>query len=246
MPATSRSAALAKTTKIPAPAAAPKARPAATKPAAKPTPKATSRKRVSAPQVLTYLKAHPQFFETYKESLLPLPVPAKGGNLLSLHAAKSKKTDQKAQALKTRYLQFIDAAKQNAATTESIHTAILGALACATPASFRKYLQNQKEGGFQHILQLDACHLATTVEPHEMAEVCPTPLTLGPLNPTLHRPLFGANTPLIKSVCLIAFSPTALLALGSTDAARFHAGQATTLATFLGQALAAHWHNLNR
>jgi uncharacterized protein YigA (DUF484 family) len=201
-------------------------------------------KKISAPQVWAYLKAHPQFFETHKEDLAELVVPAKAGNLLSLHAHKAQRVDKKAENLKTRYTQLVDAARQNAKVTDSIHAAVLGALACGAAAGFRKYLQNRTDTGFMGILDLDACHLATGVEEAEMELLCPQGMALGPADPVLHRPLFGAHIVDMKSVCLMRMNADTLLVLGSYDATRFHAGQSTELAQFLRDALALHWEHI--
>jgi uncharacterized protein YigA (DUF484 family) len=69
-------------------------------------------------------------------------------------------------------------------------------------------------------------------------------MVLGPMNAATHRILFGPKTNTLKSVCLMALVDSddtlhGLLALGSTDETRFHAGQATTLADFLRRATAA-------
>ncbi|RYG59938.1 MAG: DUF484 family protein, partial [Alphaproteobacteria bacterium] len=69
------------------------------------------------------------------------------------------------------------------------------------------------------------------------------PMVLGPLNAAQHRILFGPKTNNLKSVCVMALADSSdtlhgLLALGSADATRFHAGQATTLADFLRRAAA--------
>jgi uncharacterized protein YigA (DUF484 family) len=81
---------------------------------------------------------------------------------------------------------------------------------------------------------------ATSLTAQQIHTYCPQPITLQPLDATAHRPLFGPKTNNIKSVCLMALTSEdgtylGLLAMGSAEAARFHAGQATDLAEFLRQ-----------
>lgn len=204
-------------------------------------------------QVLAYLQANPSFFEKHKETLVQSATPAKkgkgagrvGGTILSLHAAQAQRVTNQAEDLKIRHKQLISTARGNAEIADSIFTAVLGLIACRTLASLRKYLQNTLADD----LQLDAIRLfktgteetATTLTAQQILTLCPQPMVLGPLNAAQHRILFGPKTNNLKSVCIMALADSSdtlhgLLALGSADATRFHAGQATTLADFLRRA----------
>lgn len=195
-------------------------------------------------EVLAYLQAHPAFFEQHKESLASLSVPKKSGNILSLHALKSDKLTRQNQSLQTRQMQLISTAQANAIVASTVFTAALSLIRCRTLAALRKYLQT----GLPDDLALSAVRLftvaetesATTLTTQQISQFCPSPLTLAPMEAGLHRALFGPKTNGLKSVCLMALTDssgtaTGLLALGSADATRFHAGQATELAEFLRQ-----------
>ena len=205
--------------------------------------------------VLAYLQAHPEFFDKHTEQLVQTAAPAKkgkgagrvGGNILSLHAAQAQRVTNEAENLKVRHKQLISTARGNAEVAESIFTAVLGLIGCRTLTDLRKYLQNT----LADHLQLDAIRLfklgedetATTLTLEQIIALCPQALVLGPLNAAQHRILFGPKTTNLKSVCLMALADDAgtlygLLALGSSDETRFHAGQATTLADFLRRATA--------
>ncbi len=216
---------------------------------AKSSTKASSTPALKPAAVLAYLQANPQFFEKHKEALAQTASTPKkgrmGGNILSLHAAKAEKVAAAAENLKIRHQQLISTARGNAEIAENIFSVIINLIDCRTLASLRKYLQT----GMAEHLQLEAVRLfkvgteetATTLTPEQIDSLCPQRLTLAPLNAASHRLLFGTKTNELKSVCLMTLTDDAdhlhgLLALGSRDATRFHAGQATTLADFLRRA----------
>lgn len=204
--------------------------------------------------VLAYLQAHPDFFDKHKAELVQTAAPKKGkgagrvgGNILSLHAAQAQRVTNEAENLKVRHKQLISTARGNAEVAESIFIAVLGLIGCRTLTDLRKYLQNTLT---EH-LQLDAIRLfklgteetATTLTLSQIVALCPQPMVLGPLHAASHRILFGPKTNNLKSVCLMALADDegtlyGLLAMGSADETRFHAGQATTLADFLRRAAA--------
>lgn len=223
---------------------------AKTAPAPKKT-KVAAKSTLKPAQVLAYLQANPAFFEKHKEALAQTAATPKkgrmGGNILSLHAAKADRVSRDADNLKVRHQQLISTARGNAEVADSIFTAVLGLIACRTLTDLRKYLQNT----LVEDLQLDAIRLfkagseetATTLTAEQILALCPQPMVLGPLNAAQHRILFGPKTNNLKSVCVMALADSSdtlhgLLAMGSADATRFHAGQATTLADFLRRATA--------
>ncbi|NBX85814.1 MAG: DUF484 family protein [Proteobacteria bacterium] len=208
--------------------------------------------KLTPKQVLSYLQANPKFFESHKESLSTLSVPKKGGNILSLHALKADKISRHAENLQVRQKQLIHTAAANATVADTIFTATLQLIRCRTLAALRKYLQT----GLPTDLALDATRLftaapeetATTLTPHQIEALCPTPVTLAPMDAANHRPIFGPKTNQLASVCLMQLTneqgqTIGLLALGSAEAERFHAGQATHLANFLRQVTSTVLHN---
>lgn len=227
------------------PATATKASTTAKKAVTKAAPKST----LKPAAVLAYLQANPSFFEKNKEALAQTAANPKkgrmGGNILSLHAAKAEKVSRDADNLKIRHQQLISTARGNAEIADNIFSVVINLINCRSLASLRKYLQT----GMAEHLQLEAVRLfkvgpeetATTLTPEQIDTLCPQRLTLAPLHAGSHRQLFGNKTNELKSVCLMALTDEAdqlhgLLALGSNDATRFHAGQATTLADFLRRA----------
>ncbi len=231
-----------------------------TTPAAK-TPKTTKKTATKAAsplkpaQVLSYLQNNPKFFETHREQLTEQfttgnTMPKKGrmgSGIISLHAAKAERVSRDAENLKVRHQQLISTARGNAEIAESIFTAVIGLIPCRTLADLRKYLQ----GSLADQLDVEAIRLfkvgteetATSLTAEQINSLCPQDITTGPMDAAKHRVLFGPKTSNIKSVCLMALTTDddtlhGLLALGSTDATRFHAGQAVTLVNFLRRATA--------
>lgn len=228
----------------------------ARKPAAPKKAKTTAKKgsNLTPAQVLAYLRAHPGFFEKHKAGLEHFVTPKKGGNILSLHALRADKLARTAENLKTRQKQLISMAQGNTLVAESIFTAALQLIRCRTTAQLRKTLQT----GIAETLDLTAVRLfaaggeetATTLTARQIEGLCPRPVTLAPLDAAAHRILFGPKTNGLKSVCLMPLHNESgtligLLAMASADAARFHAGQATNLAGFLGQVTATVYAHAN-
>lgn len=229
---------------------APESFPGAAAPRRKSTAKKPALPKPAA--VLAYLRSNPAFFEKYKDELTQVAVNPKkgrmGGNILSLHAAKAERISRDAENLKIRHKQLISTARGNAEIADNIFNVIINLIGCRSLTELRKYLQT----GLPEQLDLEAVRLfktgaeetATTLTPEQIQSLCPQQLVLGPMHAATHRQLFGPKTNTLKSVCLMALTTEngtlhGLLALGSADETRFHAGQATTLADFLRKAATA-------
>ncbi len=68
----------------------------------------------AAADVLAWLQANPAFFTEHAAALGTLAQPAKGGNILSLHAMKERRTARRAEQLEVRHKQMVAAARSNA------------------------------------------------------------------------------------------------------------------------------------
>ncbi len=229
--------------------------PAKTPRSTKPTAKKTV-SQLKPAQVLSFLQNNPKFFETHRDQLTEqftqgATVPKKGrmgAGIISLHAAKAERVSRDAENLKVRHQQLISTARGNAEIAETIFTAVLGLIPCRTLADLRKYLQNSLSEQLSveaiRLFKIGTEETATTLTAEQINGLCPHDITTGPMDAAKHRILFGPKTSNIKSVCLMALTTDddtllGLLALGSTDATRFHAGQAVTLANFLRRATAS-------
>lgn len=199
--------------------------------------------------VLAWLTAHPAFFAENADKLSQLSVPKKGGNILSLHAAKAERADKTSEKLQVRHKQMVATAHANASAAGSLFTATLNVIGCATLAELRTYLQTDVRDD----LNLEAARLwlvgtadtATTLTAQTIENYFPHDPTihLRTLTDAEDRGLYGPKGKMLKSDCLLHLTGSGgktigLLALASADETRFHAGQATDLARFFGQVFA--------
>lgn len=227
----------------------------APKKAANPAKKSAVPKLKSA-DVLAWLTAHPAFFTENADKLAQLSVPKKGGNILSLHAAKAERADKTAEKLQVRHKQMVATAQANASAAGSLFAATLNVIGCATLADLRTYLQTD----IRDDLNLEAARLwlvgtadtATTLTAETIEDYFPHDPTicLRTLADASERELYGPKGKMLKSDCLLHLTGShghtlGLLALASPDETRFHAGQATDLARFFGQVFARCLQRVN-
>lgn len=200
--------------------------------------------RVSKAQVLAYLVRHPDFLVTHAGALGQLALPAKGGNILSLHAAKAEKAVARADKHAVKNQQLMAIAASNAAVAESVFGVVLAVVGCTTLGELRSYFQR----GLLADLAVDGARLYLVSEmpsvnsliEEEVLAVCPAPVTLRTLTTADERQMYGPKGKMMASDCLLRLHAAdgalcGLLALGSREATRYHAGQSVELATFLGQ-----------
>lgn len=211
-------------------------------PAAKAKPQAPTLKEAD---VLAWLAKRPQFFQKHSEQLAHLSLPKKGGNILSLHAAKAEKVQKSADKISLTHQRLLTRAEENSLIAEQIFTCALALIGATTLPALRKAVQTT----LAEQLSLNATRLilagpesATTLPAEEIEALCTGgTVTLRNLPDAAARAMYGPKGKLIASDCLLHLTHNGttygLLAMGSTDAARFHAGQSTHMATFLAKVL---------
>jgi uncharacterized protein YigA (DUF484 family) len=214
--------------------------------------------RLTPARVLAWLQAHPEFFTAHSEHLAnqlsDLALPAKRGNVLSLHAARATKAATAAERLALRQQRLVATARANAQVADAIFTAVIGLLACKNLAELRHLVQTS----LKRDLDLDATRLllisarpsATTLTAAQLNELCPEPVKLRTLTDPLERKFYGPKGNMLQSDALLRLAgpdgqPLGLLALASHQTTRFHAGQSTELAAFLAAALGTCLAKLN-
>lgn len=198
-------------------------------------------------EVLAWLAQRPQFFAKHSDKLAQLSVPKKGGNILSLHAAKAEKVEKSAQKMALTHQRLLLRAEENSAIASQLFATVLAVITCTTLPALRKTLQTE---AMEH-LRLDAIRLipaaaassASTLSVDEIDSICSGgTVTLRHLAGAAQREMYGPKGKLIQSDCLLKLSyqgrTLGVLAMASTDAARFHAGQSTEMATFLADVVA--------
>ncbi|HEX2859288.1 MAG TPA: DUF484 family protein [Alphaproteobacteria bacterium] len=221
---------------------------------AKKASKTATSARLTAPQVLGWLQAHPAFFAEHADTLQQLMVPKKSGNILSLHAARAEKSTQAAEKLAIRQQRYVATARANAHTANAIFGAVIALLACKSISELRHLLQTSLKDN----LGLEATRLllvgpkpsATGLTLDEIDALCPESVKLRSLTDPLERKMYGPKGNMLKSDALLrlvspAGATLGLLTLASGDATRFHDGQSTELAAFFAAAVGACLAKLN-
>lgn len=169
------------------------------------------------------------------------------GKVLSLHAAKAEKVQQAAHKLEITHQRLIQRAEQNTAIASQIFNATLGVIACRDIAAIRHYVQT----GLKDLLGVDAARFviagptttASTMVAEDIQALFPSsaPVILRRLATADDRTLYGPKGKLMMSDCLLHLTDgpntMGLLALGSSDAAYFHAGQSTDMAAYLARVM---------
>lgn len=209
-----------------------------------PAKKGAGASRVTRAQVLAFLMKNPNFLVEQAGALGQLSLPKKGGNILSLHAAKADKATDAAAKMAQKNRQLVAIAASNAAVAESIFGVVLDVVGCGSLGALRSYFQ----AGLLARLEVDAARLFTvgaktagnTLAVADAEEMCPGPVVLRSLTKADERGMYGPKGKMMGSDCLLQLRDGAgvlrgVLALGSRDPARYHAGQSTELAAFLGQ-----------
>ncbi|PIZ31314.1 MAG: hypothetical protein COY40_02375, partial [Alphaproteobacteria bacterium CG_4_10_14_0_8_um_filter_53_9] len=113
-------------------------------------PKKPSAPRLTGKQVLAWLTSHPTFFEDFKNDLGALMLPKKGGNIISLHAAKADKVTEENDRLKVRHKQMVALASHNVAMADSLFEAMVSLVGVKTPADLSKFVQ----GDMRRVLEV--------------------------------------------------------------------------------------------
>lgn len=207
------------------------------------TPDTAKKLKVGKREVLAYLLKNPSFLVAHAGALAGLSVPAKGGNIMSLHAAAAAKSAAVAQQNAAKTRQLVSIAAANAGVAEVIFGAALNVVGCETLGAFRTYVQV----GLLRDLGLDAARFyavgavdgASTLTAERIEELCAAPVMLRSLTRVEEREIYGPKGKLMMSDCLLRLVDVkgrlvGLLAMGSKDAARFHAGQSVELVAFFG------------
>lgn len=201
---------------------------------------------LSAEEVLAFLSHNPSFLSQHADAIGQVTQPEKTANLLSFHAFQATKAEKQVSRLSTRQQQMVATAHANAVIAGSIFQAVLHVMQLNTLGQLRTWLQTS----LPEILSLNASRLmlageassATTLPEADILALCPEPITLRTLTTAPERHFYGPKGKLITSDALLRLETQegvllGLLALGSTDATRFHAGQSTDLAQFFAHAL---------
>lgn len=212
---------------------------------------------VSAEQVLTYLRGHPNFLAEHPQliSVLTPPTLKTGRDVLDMQQFMIDRLRGEIESLRSGQRELMDASRINMLSQERVHGAVLALLGAR---SF-EHLLEVVTVDFVTLLDIDVVTLCFetpeipikglkargvhTLKPGAVARLVGTGRNILLREETLGDPiLFGEAAQKVHSDALIGLkitkaAPPGLLALGSSTAKRFHSDQGTDLLTFLADAL---------
>jgi|GEM_PF-2231766 len=206
-----------------------------------------AKKRTSEKDVLAYLTRRPDFFMKHPTLLDELKLKRSEGNVTSLNTVRASRKEKQSDKLKLQQERLYNTARNNENTAQSIFMCVEALSGMTTLAQFRTFVQTT----LKNELELDATRLllaaeestATTLSASDIDDLTDNaPVTPRTLHDVADRALYGATGKLMKSDLLLTLADNsgqikALIALGSKDDTRFHAGQSLELATFLTNVL---------
>jgi uncharacterized protein YigA (DUF484 family) len=216
-----------------------------------PSKSSTKTPKLAETDVIAWLSANPDVFVRHQESLSKLAVPAKGGNILSLHAARAQRAERENDKLELNHQRLIRRAEVNTLIASQIFGAVLTMVACETLAQLRAAVQTslRDDLGVQatRLILCSPQPTPTTLAEDEIATYFPDgPVALRRLATAPERTLYGPKGKMIASDCLLKLSHNGqtigMLALGSTSPDHFHSGQSTEMARFLAQVMSLCLH----
>lgn len=212
---------------------------------------------VSAGQVLSYLRNHPNFLTEHPQliSVLTPPKLKTGRDVLDMQRFMLDRLRGEIETLRHRQRELTDASRINMLSQERVHGAVLALLGTRT----FEHLLEVVTADFVKLLDVDVVTLCLetpkvpieglkargvhTLKPGAVARLVGSGRNILLREETLGDPvLFGEAAQKVQSDALIGLkitkaAPPGLLALGSRTAGRFHADQGTDLLMFLADAL---------
>lgn len=203
--------------------------------------------------VADYLAANPEFFERHADLLAALRIPHLPGEAVSLVERQLGLLRSQADQLRSQLQELIGVARDNERLHDRLHRLTLTLMDATGPDAVIDTLRAELTAHFQ----ADAVALRRASDAEELnrpqdpadapgarllREVLATGRPrCGPLGPLETAYFFGSSACDARSVALIPLlgaGLTAALAIGSRDAGRFVAGQATDFLTRLGEVVA--------
>ena len=216
-------------------------------------PRRESSKVLEADEVRDYLLEHPKFLTENSDLVALLRPPSRhnGKNVLDMGQIVARHLGEEVKRLKQQHEELLAVGRANQAAQKQVHDASLAVMA----ARNFEHLIHIITRDLAQVMDVDTVTLSVeaaddgpTKAPMGGVYVLPSgrvDAMLGPGAPALLEavsggdPLvFGPGANLVRSQALIRLapskgSPPGLLALGSRDADKFHAGQGTELLQYL-------------
>lgn len=220
-------------------------------------PREARSEEISDDEVASYLRTHPDFLNRYPDlaSALTPPTHYKGKGVLDLQAFLLERLQEVVSEGGEREAALLEAARSNLVSQGRIHAAVVALLEARGFAELIETVTTDLAAR----LDVDVAALCIEAAPGESARASATGIRVleeGAVDGIIGRgrecllgtdatdraTLFGAAASLVRTQALVRVrirgeGPAGLLALGSRDPNRFHAGQGTELLVFLGATL---------
>ena len=210
---------------------------------------------LTAMEVASYLRRHPEFLKDFPDLALTLHVPRDQGASTSLASYQLEILRDKNRDLGRRLHELIDIAAENEQLMVRVHTLTVGLMRERTLAdSVRRIAAGLTEDFHTDLVRLvlfraDAELPAADwlIAQRDGIDAMPAfaefmrrnePLC-GRLQPEKLDALFGAQAASVRSAVLVPIDGIGMLAIGSHDASRFHPGMGTVFLKLIAEAAAA-------
>lgn len=222
-------------------------------------PKADAPSELSDAQVIAFLRENPDFLERYPQLLSVIVPPERefqdadesGGEVIDLQGAMLNRLRAELAEQNAQSSDLIDASRANLQSQNRIHAAVVAVLSARSLDHMLEILTIDL-AGLLHVDAVALCLEGSAVTPTTNPGVRVVPIgTIDGLldvarTVTLRehiegdKRIYGEASGLVRSEAMLRLSirddaPCALLALGSRDPDRFHAGQGSELLTFLSR-----------
>lgn len=209
--------------------------------------------KITAADVVEYLRNEPNFFSQHPEALTAISVPdsGQGDGVINFQSVVINKLRDSAEEFKQERKDLLLTARTNQQSLSRIHECVLAVLASK---SFEQVIHTVTTD-FAVMLDLDMVILCIEANDEKMRLLDTRGLVVLPEGEierclgaekrvslrgdiTGEKQIFGAGASLIRSEAIVRLSissvtPPSLIAFGSRDPLRFDAGQSTELVTFL-------------
>lgn len=230
-----------------------------TAPTAPPTPpgSAAADAGMSAAGVASYLRRHPDFLSQHPDLALSLKVPREHGNgrAASLAGYQLEVLRDRNREFSRRIKQLVEIASENETLMRRVHALNLALMRAATPyESVRRLIATLREDFGTDLVRLllhqpdpelpigDWLLSVPADDPGlaPLAEILVREQPLcGRLTPAQLAVLFADRCDQVASCALLPLPGQGLLAIGSTEANRFHPGQGTFFLELIGETVSA-------
>ena len=210
---------------------------------------------LTAMEVASYLRRHPEFLKDFPDIALALQVPRDQGASTSLASYQLEVLRDKNRDMDRRLHELIEIAAENEQLMVRVHSLTVGLMRERTLAdSVRRVAAGLTEDFHTDLVRLvlfradaDLPAADWLVAQRDGAKSMPAfaeflqrnePLC-GRLQPEKLDALFGDKAAEVRSAVLVPIDGVGMLAIGSHDAARFHPGMGTVFLKLIAEATAA-------